>query len=262
MKKVLAIINFLVVIALIIWNFIAGSEGLNGNTIASLSRKYDNLFTPAGYAFSIWGLIYTGLLANGLYQLKTVFTFGKEDEFVSKSGPWLILANLANAAWLWAWLTENTGLSVIFILINMASLIIVTLKLNMEQWDAPIPLIVFVWWPISLYGGWIAVATIANLAAYLSKIGWVQIFNEVTWTVLMIILATLINLLMVFLRNMREFAAVGVWALMAISVRHSNQISLIQWTAISCAVILSAVIFFHGLRNWKTNPFRNLLKKS
>ena len=50
-------------------------------------------------------------------------------------------------------------------------------------------MMIWVWWPISLYSGWIAVAAIANVAAYLSKIGWQALFSEVTWTVIMIVVA-------------------------------------------------------------------------
>lgn len=258
MKIFYALSNFLIIIALIAWNYAANALGINGNTIGSLSREYENLFTPAGYAFSIWGPIYLGLVAFGIYQLKKVFIDKQDDGIVMQMGPWLIIANLANAAWVWCWLNEYTGLSVVFMILVLVSLILVILRLNMERWDAPVRIILWVWWPICLYSGWIAVATIANFAAWLTKIGWQSPFTDITWTTIIIILAALLNLFMVKTRNMREFALVGVWALVAISVRHWDSIFLLQWTALVSALVIMIFISIHGYRNRKTGIYAKL----
>lgn len=256
MKKTYALANLVVIIALIAWNYLANTMGINGNTVGSLSAEYENLFTPAGYAFSIWGLIFLGLLAHGIFQVKRVFLDKKNDEFVSQIGPWLIVANVANCLWVWVWLQEYTGLSVLVMLVILVSLITIIGRLNMERWDAPLPIIAWVWWPIDLYSGWIAVATIANIAAYLAKMEWQALFSEVTWTVIMITAAVLVNLLMIYYRNMREFALVGVWALIAIAVRHWEAFPVLQWTALAGAAVLLIATAIHGYRNRETNPFR------
>ena len=109
MKKFYAITNLLVVIGLIYWNYYVNVNGINGNTVGSLSDQYDNLFTPANYAFSIWGLIFLGLLALCIFQVKKVFFDKKDDHFVLLIGPLLIIANVANVLWLDLWLNEMTG---------------------------------------------------------------------------------------------------------------------------------------------------------
>ena len=254
-KKTYAIINLIIILGVIVWNYYVNVNGLNGNTVGSVSAEYANLFTPAGYAFSIWGVIYILLLAHGIFQVKRAYQDKKDNDFILKIGPWLIVANIANAFWLWAWLQEKTGLSVIIMLMILVSLIIIIIKLNMERWDAPKSIIMFVWWPICIYSGWITVATIANVAAWLSKMEWQLLFSEVHWTVIMIVLAMLINLLIVFKRNMREFAAVGVWALIAITIRHWGAQPFIQWVSLGCAVLLLLTILAHAFKNRKTNPF-------
>jgi hypothetical protein len=258
MKRFYSLVNLFIIIVVIVWNYLAGVRGIQGNTIGSLSREYTNLFTPAGYAFSIWGPIYLGLLALGTFQFKRVFIDRSGDEFVMEMGPWLIMANLANAAWVWFWLSEQTGWSVILMIVMLVSLIMVILRLNMERWDAPLSLIVWVWWPICLYSGWISVATIANMAAYLSKNGWTFLFTEITWAFIMILLAAGVHLLMIITRNMREFALVGAWALVAISIRHWDSIPLLQWTALTCAVLLVVVAAIHGYQHWETSPITRL----
>lgn len=258
MKRFYTLVNLLVIMAVIAWNYLANALGINGNTISSLSQEYANLFTPAGYAFSIWGLIYLGLLGLGVYLVKKVYFDRDAYESAGRMGPWLIIANLANATWVWCWLSERTGLSVILMILILISLIMVILRLNMERWDAPLPLRAWIWWPISLYSGWIAVATIANIAAYLSKTGWQFLFTEITWTTIMILLATGVNLFMIITRKMRVFALVGAWALVAIAVRHWGRIPLLQWTSMASALLLLIAIAIQGYRNLITSPIAKL----
>lgn len=255
MKKFLAITNLIVILAVIVWNYLSNSADIKGNTVGSLSNEYFNLFTPAGYAFIIWGPIFIGLLALGIYGVVQAFRRNGYTSFLIKMGPWLILANLGNAAWLWFWLNEQTGISVIVMLIILISLIMVILRLNMERWDAPLGIIAFIWWPICLYSGWIAVATVANISAYLAKIEWSWLFSERTWTILMIIIAAGINLFMIITRNMREFASVGIWAIIAIAVRHWDSIPSIRNTSLIAAVVLTLAVLIHSYRNRDTNPF-------
>jgi hypothetical protein len=260
MKKFYAILNSILVIAVIVWNFYTNAASINGNTVGELSNKYDNLFTPAGYAFSIWGLIYLGLVAHCVYQLLCAFS-KRNDDFIVQIGPWLAFANLGNALWLWFWLQEDTLVSVFIMALILFSLIKIILNLNMEKWDAPLSTIAFVWWPICLYSGWITVATIANVAAYLSKIEWSPLLSETTWAILMISVATAINIFMILTRNMREFAAVGVWALIAIAVRHWNTLPLLQWFSLGCSFIILGFIAWHGYQNRKTNPVYRMGEK-
>ena len=55
MKKKLAILNLLSVILVLAVNGLSQAQCWNDTTIGEMSARYDNLFTPAGYAFSIWG---------------------------------------------------------------------------------------------------------------------------------------------------------------------------------------------------------------
>jgi hypothetical protein len=255
MKKFYALTNLLVIILLILWNYGANSWGINGNTVSSVSSQYSNLFTPASWAFSIWGIIFLGLLAHGIYQVKKAVFDRTGDGFITQMGPWLIIANLANGAWVYFWLMDHIWGSVVLMLLILLSLIILIIRLNMERWDAPLSTIAWVWWPLCMYSGWIAVATIANITVALVKINWQWLFSEITWTIIMIIVAALLNIFMIITRNMREFAAVGVWALAAISVRHWGEIPELQWTALISAIVVFVAISIHGFQNRETNPF-------
>jgi len=58
MKKALQILNCIAFISTVFINYLSNTGVLNNTTIGKISRGLNSLFTPAGYAFSIWGLIY------------------------------------------------------------------------------------------------------------------------------------------------------------------------------------------------------------
>ena len=254
MKKILAILNTLAILGMIAVNGAAGAGGINGNTVGSISNKYDTLFAPAGYAFSIWSIIYLGLIAFAGFQLIRAFKNDKDSGFIFQIGPWMIVNSVANTLWIFAWLNEYIGVSLILMLVILTSLLVMIIRLDMRRWEAPFPIRALVWWPIGIYSGWIAVATIANVAAYFVSIEWLSLFSAVNWTAIMLVVAIVLNLLILFFRDMREFAAVGIWALLAIAIRQWDVIPLIQWTALSGVVILSVAILFHVYRKGITNP--------
>ncbi|MCM4171754.1 hypothetical protein DHD32_09690 [Arenibacter sp. TNZ] len=256
MQRKLSIINLLSVVLVIAVNYISQAVRINDTTIGELSQRYTNLFTPASYAFAIWGLIFLGLLAYAFFQIKVVFFDRKELAFIKQTGNWFAFANVLNALWVIVFAYNYMGLTVIIIAGILISLLKIIINTNMERWDAPKEIIVFSWWPICFYSGWITVATIANIALYLTKIGWNGAFlTEVQWTIVLIIVATLINLVIIYKRNMREFAAVGVWALFAIYIRHQGGLEIIAYSALACSAVLLSVILFHGYSNRKSNPF-------
>lgn len=251
MKRFYAILNLVVVIVVIGWNYLSNTGQINGKTVGEVSADLENLFTPAGYAFAIWGIIFLGLLVNGIYQVKVAYGNDAEKQKNVLTGPWLILANIANGAWIWFWLNEYTGISVIVMIIIFLALLKITFNLRLENYGAPRDVIMFGWWSNTIYFGWISVALIANIAAYLSKIGWADTVNEVTWTIIMIIVATLVNLFVLYTRNMREFCLVGIWALVAISARSTDD--SIYLTALVCACLIGVLTLIHGIKNLKKN---------
>lgn len=256
MKKSLPIANGIALIATIIINYLSNTGIFNGNTMASVSARYQNFFTPAGYAFSIWGLIYLGLLAFVIYQGRSLFKKVEGDGVALQIGWWFLISCIANCFWVIAWLYDYTGLSVLIMLALLFSLIRIIIKTNMEIENAPFKKIAFVWWPFSLYSGWVTVALIANIAAYLTKIKWDAFgISEVVWTTTMICIAGAINLFMTWKRNMREYALVGVWALVAIAVANWNGVRSIVQTAIAIAAILFISSGMHGYKNRKSSPW-------
>ncbi len=258
MKKRLSVLNMASVILVIAINYITQALRINETTIGEVSNKYFNLFTPAGYAFAIWGLIFLGLISYGIYQIKMAFFSDKPAHFIEKTGYWFIITNLLNCVWVFVFAYEYTGISVLIMLGILFSLLQIIRNTDMNTEAVSRSTIIFGWLPIGVYSGWIAVATIANIAAYLSKLNWDGAFlSEQQWTITLMAVATLVNVFMVWKRKMREFAFVGIWALFAIYVRHSGSLETIANIALICCAILAIAVIAHFIHTRKSNPFLN-----
>ena len=242
MKKTLPIANGVALVFTIIINYLSNTGILNGNTMKIISDKYFNYFTPAGYAFSIWGLIYLGLLGFVFYTGRSLFNKEEQHPVHSKIGWWFVLSCVANSLWVVTWLYDYTGASVLIMFVLLGCLLKIIVNTRMELDMHPFRNYLFIFWPFALYSGWISVAFIANIAAYLTKINWSGWgLSEITWTVVMIGIAGLVNILMIRIRNLREYGTVGIWALIAIAVSNNSHagVSVI----VNTCYIVAAVVF-------------------
>lgn len=254
MKKTLPIANGIALIFTIVINYFSNTGIFNGNTMKIVSDKYHNYFTPAGYAFSIWGLIYLGLLGfvcyTGSVYFKKKLQNIEDKNIILNIGWWFVISCISNSFWIIAWLYEYTGLSVIIMIALLFSLLKIIINTRMELDFHPLKKYLFIFWPFAIYSGWIAVALIADVAAWLTKINWNGGgISEIAWTIIMIVVAGLINVLMVWKRNLREFAVVGIWALMAIAFANKNEVLSIVYTCYLMSAILLISIIISGSKN-------------
>lgn len=255
MKKVLQISNGIALVSTIIINYLSNTGAINNTTIGEVSNGLNSLFTPAGYAFAIWGFIYLLLLGFIVYQGRSLFVKVRDDDFVLSIGWWFVISCMANSAWVFLWLYGYTGLSCIFIFLLLFSLLKIVMNNAMELWDAPMSVIAFLWWPFVFYSGWVTVASIANVASYLTKTEWDGFgMSEGAWTIFMIIVALIINLIVTWTRNMREFALVGAWALIAIAYTNYELETNIAYVAGGAALVLIVSSMVHGYQNKETSP--------
>jgi hypothetical protein len=211
---------------------------INGQTISSVSARYENLATPAGYAFSIWGLIYVGLVGFVIYQARSLFFKRADDSIVSNIHIWFILSCLANSTWVLAWLYDKIGLSVLIMIVLLFSLLQIIFKSRATK-SHSLGNKIFIRWPFAIYTGWIIVALISNVAAFLTKIEWDGFgLPSATWGVIVICLAGLLNLFMTWVVHIPESAWVAAWALVAIAVANWDEGGAIRSIAIAMAVVL------------------------
>lgn len=255
MKKTLQIANVLAFIVTLYFNYASSVGVFNDRTQAEMSATYHTLFTPAGYAFSIWGLIYLLLFGFVTYQSRSLFVSVRDDSFVMRTGWWFVLSCAANSLWCYLFVSDMVLASVVVIFFLLFCVLKIVLNNAMELWDAPISVIVCLWWPFVSYSGWLTVACIANVATYLVKIQWDGLgLAPELYAVFIIGIAIAINLIVTWTRNMREFALVGAWALAGIAVANQSLENMVQSVAVVGAVILVVNSSIHAFRNRNTNP--------
>jgi hypothetical protein len=211
---------FLAVIAMVTVNVLANALPLNGQQTGAIASRFDVLFAPAAYVFSIWGLIYIALLAYAIYQLLPAQR--DEPRLRHLDGP-VVLSCLANGAWLFAWHYEHFELSLVLMLILLAALVSVYLRLDLHRADPPGAERWLVDLPFSIYLGWISVATIANTNVVLHHLGWSGGgIGELAWMIVMLCIALGLAGVIAWARRDTAYLAVLVWAFIGIAVEQGG----------------------------------------
>ncbi|WP_027481954.1 TspO/MBR family protein [Deinococcus pimensis] len=193
----------------LVMNTVAGIGLLFGRDPGSISDELPNAFTPAGFTFSIWSVIFLGLIAFALWQGRA----DQRGERLDRIGWPFLLANVLNVGWLLAWHSLNFGPSVVIMLALLGSLVwlYVTLdRLHLRGAER--------FWlgvPTSLYLGWISVATIANVTAWLTSRGVTDGLwglSPTTWAAVLIGVATALGAFLLVRRRDWVFGAVLAWS--------------------------------------------------
>ena len=238
MKSRFVLINILTFIFTLAVNFLATSLPLNDLTTKEISDSFKIYFVPAGYVFSIWGLIYLGLIGFIVFQS---LLLNRENEHVYRIGIWFAVSNLANALWLVSFHYQQFALAMGFMLVLLVSLIAIFLRLDIgrtkvtasENWLVNVP--------FSLYLGWITVATIANATQLLYFLKWdgFGISPEI-WLVIMLAAAVSISAFMSLMRRNIPFALVLVWAFTGIAVKFPNVplVNISSWAAAGTVILI------------------------
>ncbi len=244
-KTVLQVMNLLGFFSMVSVNFVANALPLNNISTGEVSNLYPNLFTPAGFTFSIWGLIYIMLLAFCVYQARDLFTTRKKDSpFLNKIGFLFFVSSLLNAGWVFAWHYLQVTLSMFIMIALLLVLIRIYLNLDVGRAEGSSVESFLVYLPLSIYLGWINIATIANVSVLLVHLGWNGFgFSEVFWTIVVIVAATLITLAFLKLRQDLAVSLVSIWALVGILVKRLDAEPIAMPVVISAiAAILLIVI--------------------
>ena len=132
--KVRQFANFLSILMALSVNILASALPLNGQNTGEISDRFQVYFVPAGYVFSIWGVIYLGWIAFMIFQFQPS---QNENPRLRRLGYLFAFSNIANAAWLFCWHYNQFGLSVLVMLALLGLLIASYLRLNVNR--SPVP---------------------------------------------------------------------------------------------------------------------------
>ncbi len=242
--KTLSLLNLVGFLFTIVVNALANALPINGLNTGELSDMYPNLFVPAGFTFSIWGLIYLWLAVFVTYGIISAFSKKQSmDEWVAKIGPWFLIQALFNGAWIFAWHYQIVWLSLLIMLGILGSLIMMHRKLEIGE-KAHSPSIRFlVNAPISVYLGWITVATVANVTTLLVDSGFQGGgIAEWIWAAIVILVATGITLLMQIRKRDFIHSMVVLWALFGIYSKRAADTTPIQELLVVIAICALVIV--------------------
>ncbi|RDE12749.1 MAG: hypothetical protein C4K47_07205 [Candidatus Thorarchaeota archaeon] len=237
------IANALSILAALAVNLLANVIPLNGVTTGAVADSYPNLFTPPGYVFAIWGVIYILL---GVFMVYQVRANQRDAPYLKQIGLWYVLASLANITWLFLFhysygMPALLVLSMVPIVVLLFSLLIIYLRLGIGKTAVAMKERLAVHLPVSVYLGWISLATIANTASVLNVlIPGIPLDVQALWTAVVIVVALVITILMIIRRNEIAFPLVVIWASVGIAVKQMAT-QTIYATALSAAIIIAVV---------------------
>lgn len=224
--RLLALLNLFFLAVMIAVNAMANALPINGYNTGQVSAFYPNLFVPAGFTFSIWSIIYLLLIIFTVNA--TRWLWYRPDALPGRVAlqlsPWFIGSCVLNFTWILAWHYLQAGLSVLIMLAFLLLLIRVYLTLQAFRGELSAVQRSWLYIPFVVYLGWISVATIANITAWLVSRSW-NGFGVApgTWSIIMVSAAILLGLVFAWQRRDSAYALVVSWALFGIYSAHHTQ---------------------------------------
>jgi hypothetical protein len=227
------------VIATLVMNGLVNALPLNGQTSAEVSDKFQVYFVPAGYVFSIWGVIYLGLILYAIYQ---ALPAQRENPRLRATGYLFALSCLANISWLALWHYERFPLTLVVMGALLFLLIVIYRRLGFgvvrvsaaERWLVQLP--------FSIYLGWVSVATIANVTVVLDSLNWGGwgISPEI-WTIIMLLVGIGLAFGMAFTHGDVAYGLVLIWAYVGIAVKQQDTPTVATAAWIAVGLVFMAV---------------------
>jgi hypothetical protein len=208
-------IIFVTIVTLTV-NSLATTLPLNNKTTAELSDSFLIRFVPAGYVFSVWGLIYTGLIAFTVWQ---ALPKNREDARMRTIGWWFVVGSIANTLWLVFWHYQYVAVTLPIMLVLLGTLIFTVntfIKIPAKRFAERICVDL----PFHIYLGWISVATVVNATVVMFDNGVTPSDDvSVLWAVVLVGVAVVLALSQRVLRRDTAYGMVIAWALYGVAVK-------------------------------------------
>lgn len=194
---------------------------------------------PDGPAFSIWSVIYLGLLAYAVWQ----FLPGQSNaERHRRLGYWVVASLLLNAAWILSVQFDQLYLSlpiIALLLIVLGWTFVICLR---HRPSGPVDALLTDG-TFGLYLGWVSIATAANAAAVFTFAGFNGFgLSPDVWAVIVLIVASAVGVMLAIIGHGRIAPALSLsWGIAWVAVGRLTGELLSTPTAIA-AIIAAAVI--------------------
>ena len=221
---------------MIVMNILAVGLPFNGKSTAEISDSFKVLFVPAGYVFSIWGVIY-------ITQIWAFYKLCKNQEkykaLIEKIAMWFVVANWANGLWLVFWHYQEIYWTLPVMLLLLVSLIVMYLTIKKEFADVRHLTI-----PFGIYLGWITVATVANFTDVFYSLKWDGFgLDGEYWSCILILVASILGFFMIKRQREYSYSAVIVWAIVGIGIKFNSNSNILLAVIIGIAIQLFAAFY-------------------
>ncbi|WP_210468732.1 tryptophan-rich sensory protein [Sporosarcina sp. 6E9] len=226
----IAIVNLIFFILMIAINYYAGSN------VGSIANEKTALIQPAGYAFSIWILIYFLLF---LWIVKGFFVRGKKVSVYIDTQRLIPINFLLNGAWILAFTQQKILLSTVIILLLLLSIILIYRKIKQNVNRGLFDLV-----PFSIYLGWVSIASIVNVFTLFVR-NDIETFlgiGELDWTVIMLIFGCALAVSFSLINQDALYPLVFIWSYIAIYVKDQEEI--INLVTLNCIIIMSVTVLY------------------
>ena len=231
----LMVLLFALAMPVVAWLSQSGAFGPDNGAI---SDRYPTLLVAAGYAFSIWGLIFLLDVVYGVWQLGGR---RRNDPLLDRIAPAATVGFALTAAWMPLFSQGLFGLCLLVIFGALACMAWAALQVARA---APVegPL----WWawlPLSLHAGWLSLAAFLNLAQAALAFGWTRPDGQLAASLVLFLLAAAV--LLELNRRMRgnvAYAAAALWGLVAVWVEQSDSVLPGAGAAAGVAIMIAAVL--------------------
>lgn len=216
------------------------NSGLFGPTNGAISDRYPTLIVAAGYAFAIWGPIFTLDVLYGTWQCLDRWA----DAGLRRLRPWTAAGFALTSLWMVVFSLQWFWLALAIIWASLGCLLLAAWRVShTARWPRGR------WWqwvPLSLHAGWISLAVFLNVAQVVVAFGLLPTTEMLPWTLVLFALAALLVLGMIFsMRGNPWYTLAAVWGLVGVYVKQSGSglagAGVAAWVALALAVMVAAM---------------------
>jgi translocator protein len=241
------IVNIFALGTTITVNALANILPINGLNSGEISDLYPSLFTPAGYVFSIWSLIYVLLIAFVVFQ---ALPSQKDNPRLERLGYAFAISCLFNSLWIFAWHYRQVVLSEFLIVGLLVSLIVCYERLQIGKVKVPRAEAITTHLTFSIYTGWLTVAVVANTCVMLLELGFDGGTFKPMWGVVTVLAALAVGATFTYLCQDIAYGLVLVWAFVGIAVAQGGVTPSVVVTALIAAAVMLVLAVWRGGQRW------------
>lgn len=218
-----------------------------GLSAAEFSRPGDETLRAAGYAFSIWSLIYLALAGYAIWQ---ALPRNRNHPLLSVLAWPSAIAIAGCGFWIWASAANARWLTVVIIVASAAVMSAALVRASRRPPDGVKDRLLILW-PLGLLAGWLTIAAVLNILTVLTAEGLISPGARTAWALGGLAAATVVSLALLAASRLAVFGVPVVWGLVAVVVAERPEQPLVAlWAAVAAGVVLLSAVWT-AWRAWR-----------